>query len=133
MFHIQIVSRLIQKEDVRLLQEKLAKKYLGPLAAGKLRNITLQTQIQKSESSCDLLNLRINQIEIVVREKLLNGSDLIHKACHLILTGIPHLAALPAAGAVVLVIISMTLTFIAGLIPSRMAAKKDPVVALRTE
>ncbi len=49
------------------------------------------------------------------------------------LTGIPNVAALPVNGAVVLVIISMVLTVIAGLIPSRVAARKDPVVALRTE
>ncbi len=42
-------------------------------------------------------------------------------------------AILPAAGGVALVIISIVLTFIAGLIPSGMAARKDPVVALRTE
>lgn len=42
-------------------------------------------------------------------------------------------ASLPAIGGAVLVVISMFLTFIAGLIPSRFAAKKDPVVALRTE
>lgn len=50
------------------------------------------------------------------------------------LTGIESLKAiLPAAGAVILVVISMLLTFIAGLIPSRFAAKRDPVEALRTE
>ena len=49
------------------------------------------------------------------------------------LTGIAGLAALPAAGAVILVVISMALTFIAGLIPSKMAARKDPVEALRSE
>ena len=49
-------------------------------------------------------------------------------------TGIVGLrAALPVQGAVVLVAISALLTIIAGLIPSRLAAKKDPVVALRTE
>ncbi len=42
-------------------------------------------------------------------------------------------AHLPAVACVVLVLISMLLTFIAGLFPSRIAAKKDPVVALRTE
>lgn len=42
-------------------------------------------------------------------------------------------AQLPVAGAIILVLISMFLTFIAGLIPSRVAAKKDPVTALRTE
>lgn len=49
------------------------------------------------------------------------------------ITEAPVRAAIPTAGAVILIIISMLLTFIAGLIPSRIAAKKDPVVALRTE
>ncbi len=49
------------------------------------------------------------------------------------LGGISHVAALPWKGAVALLVISMLLTLIAGLIPSRSAAKKDPVVALRTE
>ena len=42
-------------------------------------------------------------------------------------------ATLPAVGAVVLVCISMILTVVAGLIPARSAAKKDPVEALRSE
>jgi putative ABC transport system permease protein len=50
------------------------------------------------------------------------------------LTGILVLnAILPIGAAVILVIISMLLTLIAGIIPSKSAAKKDPVVALRTE
>ncbi len=49
-------------------------------------------------------------------------------------TGLDNIRAiLPWEGAVVLVVISMVLTLIAGIIPSRSAAKKDPVVALRTE
>lgn len=50
------------------------------------------------------------------------------------LTGIGDLSAiLNPVAAIILVLISMGLTVISGLIPSRSAAKKDPVVALRTE
>ena len=49
-------------------------------------------------------------------------------------TGIPNLSAiLPWQVAVILVVVSVVLTLFAGIIPSRSAAKKDPVVALRTE
>ncbi len=44
-----------------------------------------------------------------------------------------NIAALPVAGGIILVLISMILTVISGLIPSSIAAKKDPVVALRSE
>ena len=50
------------------------------------------------------------------------------------LTGLETLqAVLPVGAAVILVLISMGLTLIAGLFPSRVAAKKDPVIALRSE
>ena len=50
------------------------------------------------------------------------------------LTGIPNLnAVLPVQGAIILVFISMFLTYIAGLFPSKTASNKDPVIALRTE
>lgn len=46
-------------------------------------------------------------------------------------TGISGMARLPVLGAFILILISMLLTLIAGLFPSRVASKKDPVVALR--
>ena len=50
------------------------------------------------------------------------------------LTGIMAInSSLPVLGAVFLVLISVVLTFLAGLIPSGVAAKKDPVIALRSE
>ena len=49
------------------------------------------------------------------------------------ITDIENLAFLPAIPAVILIAISIVLTLIAGLLPSSVAAKKDPVVALRTE
>ena len=49
------------------------------------------------------------------------------------LANISNIAILPIKGAIILVIISITLTIIAGLIPSKMASKKDPVEALRVD
>lgn len=49
------------------------------------------------------------------------------------MTDIANIASLPVVGAIILIVISMILTIVAGLIPSRIASKKDPVEALRTE
>ena len=49
------------------------------------------------------------------------------------LTGISGLAALPIWQAIIMVCVSVALTLISGLIPASAAAKKDPVIALRTE
>ena len=48
-------------------------------------------------------------------------------------TGVSVTVSLPVVGGIILVLISMILTIIAGLIPARMASKRDPVEALRTE
>ena len=49
------------------------------------------------------------------------------------LSGAQNIAFLPPGAALVLIGISLVLSFLAGLIPARIAAKKDPVIALRTE
>ena len=49
------------------------------------------------------------------------------------ITGVSVSAVLPLGSAVVLIIISTVLTLIGGIIPSKLASKKDPVIALRTE
>jgi len=50
-----------------------------------------------------------------------------------IVTNIKNLSVLPLNGAIILIIISILLTIIAGFIPAKIASKKDPVEALRTE
>ncbi|MDE6656756.1 MAG: FtsX-like permease family protein, partial [Anaeroplasmataceae bacterium] len=49
------------------------------------------------------------------------------------LTGVSPIAALPIWQAAIMILVSILLTVVSGLIPARSAAKKDPVVALRTE
>ena len=46
---------------------------------------------------------------------------------------ISNISVLPLVGAIILIIISILLTVVAGFIPAKIASKKDPVVALRTE
>ena len=58
---------------------------------------------------------------------------LINKIIHAVTDNYNVNAVLPAQGAISLVIIAVVLTIIAGFIPSKKAAKQDPVVALRTE
>ena len=48
-------------------------------------------------------------------------------------TNISNLSKLPLIGALILILISVLLTVIAGFVPAKMASKKDPVIALRTE
>lgn len=49
------------------------------------------------------------------------------------IVGVANIAVLPMKYAIILIIISVVLTLIAGFVPARMAAKKDPVTALRSE
>lgn len=49
------------------------------------------------------------------------------------ITGVANISKLPFIGGIILILISIFLTIIAGLIPAKMASKKDPVEALRTE
>ena len=49
------------------------------------------------------------------------------------LTGVSGISSLPIGGAIILVLISVILTMIGGLIPAKMASRKDPVEALRSE
>lgn len=49
------------------------------------------------------------------------------------ITNVSGISKLPLGGAIILVLISMILTIIAGLIPAKVASKKDPVESLRTE
>lgn len=59
--------------------------------------------------------------------------DSVISICVKSILDISNIATLPVTVGVVLVVISILLSFIAGLIPAKMAAKKDPVIALRSE
>ena len=58
---------------------------------------------------------------------------IVNSVLHKFTGNIPLSAVLNPSNAIALIILSVVLTLIGGLIPSRAASKKDPVIALRTE
>lgn len=98
---------------------------------GILRSIgASKTDISKVfNAETVIIGLTSGVIGILLTLLLLIPTNLIIKQ----LTGVAGLASLPIAAAIILVAISVLLTMVAGFIPSKLAAKKDPVTALRTE
>ncbi len=76
-----------------------------------------------------LVGLAAGLVGILITELLIIPINLLIKN----IAGIDAQAVLPPVAALILILISVLLTSIAGLIPASSAAKKDPVVALRTE
>ena len=82
MLLIQIVGRLIQKQNIRFLQKQLSEQHLRSLSATQIRNITFQSDIQQTQRSGDFLHLRINDIKIMHGKRILNGSQFLHQHVH---------------------------------------------------
>lgn len=76
-----------------------------------------------------IIGLAAGVLGVVVTYLLSIGINAIFSS----VAGIANIAALPFKSAIVMILISISLTLISGLIPAKAAAKKDPVVALRTE
>ena len=57
MLHIQIVGRLIQKQDIWFFQKQLAEQYLRSLSARKLRDVLIQSDLIQSQCPSDFLHL----------------------------------------------------------------------------
>ena len=91
MLHIQIIGRLIQKQDIRFFQKQLAEQYLRSLSARKLRDILIQSDLIETEGASDLLHFGVDNIEIMRHQKVLDRSEFLHHGVHLFLRSIPHL------------------------------------------
>ncbi len=76
-----------------------------------------------------IIGLASGAFGVAVTYLLSIGINAVFKA----VTGIATLAALPFSSALIMICVSVGLTLISGLIPAQAAAKKDPVIALRTE
>ena len=83
MFLIQIVGRLVQKQNVRFFQQQLRQQYFCSLSTTEIGNITVKSEIQQSKCSGDLLHFRIDRIEIVQCQLILDRTQFFHQNIHL--------------------------------------------------
>ena len=93
MLYIQIVCRLVEEQDIRLLKKKLSEEDLRSLSAGELVNVLVKTDLVEAEGASDLLHLGVDNVEIMCHQKILDRSQLLHHGVHLILGRISHLRA----------------------------------------
>ena len=93
MLYIQIVCRLVEEQDIRLLKKKFSEEDLRSLSAGELVNVLVKTDLVEAEGASDLLHLRVDNVEIMCHQKILDRSQLLHHGVHLILGRISHLRA----------------------------------------
>ena len=91
MLHIQIVCRLVQKQDIRFFQQQFSEKDLGTLSAGQFRYITFQPQFQKSQRPGHFFYFCIDNVKIMHCQKILNRSQLFHHLFHLFRGSLSHL------------------------------------------
>ena len=93
MLLIQIIGRLIQKQDVRLFQKQLSQKHLGTLAAGKLGNILIHANLLQAQRAAYLFYLAVNDIKVMGHQKVLDRSQFFHHGLHLFLSRFAHAVA----------------------------------------
>ena len=93
MLYIQIVCRLVEEQDIRLLKKQFSEKDLRSLSAGKLVNVLVKTDLVEAEGASDLLHLGVYNIEVMRHQKILDRSQFLHHGVHLILGGVSHLRA----------------------------------------
>ena len=93
MLHVQIVSGLVQQQNVRLLQQQLAQQYLGALPAAQIRHVLFQADLIQTQGPGHFLHLGVDHVEVVGHQQVLYGAQLLHHDVHLVLIRLTHAVA----------------------------------------
>ena len=91
MLGVKIIRRLIEDQDVRILQEEFRQQYLRSLSARKLINAPLQAHVAQSEPSCDLLDARVDRVIAARLQEVLDIADILQQTLHLLGRRLTHL------------------------------------------
>ena len=89
--HIEVVGRLVQDEDFRILQQKFCEQDFRALAAGEFIDLLVQADIPKAQAAGYFLNAGINGIVTARFEHILNIAHIPHQCIHFLRRGIAHL------------------------------------------
>ena len=95
MLLVEVVGRLVEQQNVRLFEKQLRKQDLRPLTARKLADILVKTERVQFERVPDLIDLRIDCIEIMLFKHLLQHAHFLKKGVHRILVCVTHAFADP--------------------------------------
>ena len=87
---VEIVGRLIEKEDLRLFEEELAQEHFGALTAGELCDIPVQSEVGEAERAGYFRDLRVDGVKVVRGQKLLEGAGLLHVHHHFFFRAVRH-------------------------------------------
>ena len=83
MLFVEIIGWLIQKKNIRFLQQQLAEEHLGPLTTAQVCHIPFKSQVQKPKCSGNLLYFCIDHIKIMQCQFILDRPEFFHKCIHL--------------------------------------------------
>ena len=68
---VEIVCRLVEQQDIRLLQQKLCEQDLCALPSAQVSDVRVQSDFHDAERPCDLFNFGIDHVKVMLVKKLL--------------------------------------------------------------
>ncbi|MNR09429.1 hypothetical protein D3C85_1256310 [compost metagenome] len=92
MLLVEIVRRFVQQQNIRFLQQQLGQQHLGPLTAAEIMDVLIQTDVRKSQPAGGFVDFGVDHIEILVRQRILNRSDILQHLLQFLRRHLAHSA-----------------------------------------
>ena len=88
---VEVVRRLVEQQDFRVLEQELRQEDLRALAARELVHLAVKADVAQAEAACDLFDARVNRIVAARLEDVLYIADVLHELVHFLWRCLPHL------------------------------------------
>lgn len=88
---VEVVRRLVEQQDLGVLEQELRQEDLRALTARELVDLALEPDVAQAEAARDLLDARIDRVVAARLEDVLDVADILHELVHLLRRGLAHL------------------------------------------